>query len=145
MFWNIEVQINGVWNIENFWTIWHFYLHILNLLVFRGFPELFLWDFLNFYNLTLWSNKKVFHLKHNLRHKFSFACYYLTVGTRLWTNVRTISRLVETMISDSPMHTPWRWSDWSDSRPFSRIGMISGKTLSPNFLTRSPRVLAATC
>ena len=29
--------------------------------------------------------------------------------------------------------------------PFSRIGMISGNTLSPSFLTKSPSVLAATC
>jgi hypothetical protein len=70
---------------------------------------------------------------------------FLTVGTKLFTNVSTMSLLVEAIISDRPIHTPCRWSGWSDSRPFSRMGMISGSTRSPNFLTKSPNVRAATC
>ena len=70
---------------------------------------------------------------------------FLTVGTRLSTKVRTMSLEVETMISLSPTHTPCLLSLSSLSKPFSRIGMISGKTLSPSFLTMSPSVLAATC
>lgn len=67
-----------------------------------------------------------------------------TVGTKLLTKVRTMSLLVEAIISDSPIQTPCRWSGWSDSRPFSKMGIISGSTRSPNFLTKSPNVLAAT-
>ncbi len=37
-----------------------------------------------------------------------------------------------------------RWSLRSDSSPFSRIGIISGRTFSPNLRTTSPNVLAAT-
>ena len=33
----------------------------------------------------------------------------------------------------------------ANNLPFSRIGMISGNTLSPSFLTKSPSVRAATC
>ena len=35
--------------------------------------------------------------------------------------------------------------DKANNLPFSRIGMISGNTLSPSFLTKSPSVRAATC
>lgn len=70
---------------------------------------------------------------------------FLTVGTRELTKFNTISLDVEAMISDSPIQTPCRWSAWSDCNPLSNIGMISGRTLSPSFLTKSPNVLAATC
>lgn len=51
---------------------------------------------------------------------------------------------VEDIISESPTQTPCLFSGISDLRPSSRIGIISGSTLSPSFLTRSPRVRAAT-
>ena len=69
---------------------------------------------------------------------------FLTVGTNELTNVNTISLEVDVIISDRPMQTPCRWSDWFDWRPFSKIGIISGSTLSPSLRTRSPSVLAAT-
>ena len=57
----------------------------------------------------------------------------------------TASRLVDFMISLSPMHTPCLSSLLGDLRPSSRMGMISGRIFSPNFRTRSPSVLAAIC
>lgn len=69
---------------------------------------------------------------------------YLTVGTKLLMNASTISLLVDFTISDKPMHTPCRTSGLSDSKPFSNNGIISGNTRSPNFLTKSPKVLAPT-
>lgn len=56
----------------------------------------------------------------------------------------TWSLLVEAIISLSPMQTPCLWSLWLDSNPLSKIGMISGRTFSPSFLTTSPSVRAAT-
>ena len=51
---------------------------------------------------------------------------------------------VEDIISESPTQTPCLFSGISDLRPSSKIGIISGSTLSPSFFTRSPRVRAAT-
>lgn len=56
----------------------------------------------------------------------------------------TWSLLVEAMISERPMQTPCLWSASSESRPLSRMGIISGSTLSPSFRTKSPNVRAAT-
>lgn len=92
-------------------------------------------------------------VEYKLSNVFAAACLtsgngshnaFLTVGTREFTNVKTISLEVEAIISESPMHTPWRWSACSDCKPLSRIGIISGNTLSPSLRTKSPRVLAAT-
>lgn len=57
----------------------------------------------------------------------------------------TASLLVDFIISLNPMQTPCLSSLLSDLSPSSRIGMISGRIFSPNFRTRSPNVLAATC
>ena len=83
-------------------------------------------------------------MKTKTKSSVLYLYIYLTVGTKLSTNVKTISRLVEAMISLKPIQTPCLWSGRSESNPFSKIGMISGSTLSPNFRTKSPRVRAAT-
>ena len=76
----------------------------------------------------------------------------LTLGSRsrralrtMGTKVSTMTREVKVMISDRPTQTSCCLSASLDSRPFYRMGMISGGTLFPTFLTWSPRVRAATC
>ena len=71
-----------------------------------------------------------------VRHTFS-------LWSKSFLRSYTCSLLVDPMISLRPIQTPSRSSALLLSSPRSKIGMISGRILSPSLRTRSPNVRAA--